>query len=123
MNRMRAATARRSWVALSLALLAAACGGSSSVSCPNDAVACPATAPSYASSVSAIIQNHCIVCHSPGGQQSSRPFTTYPEVFSYRSSILNMVYACRMPPAGQPQLAAAERTQLVDWLACGAPNN
>jgi uncharacterized membrane protein len=105
-----------------VALLCAACGGPD-VSCPNDSLACPSPAPSYSTSVSAIFQNRCLSCHSPGGQAASKPFTTYQEVYSNRSAILNQVYACRMPLAGAPQPTLQERTQLLGWLVCGAPNN
>jgi uncharacterized membrane protein len=69
------------------------------------------------------MQSHCLACHGPGGQQSSVPFTNYQQVFAYRSAILNQVYACRMPLAGSTPLTAQERTLLIGWLACGAPNN
>ena len=105
-----------------VALLCGACGGSS-VSCPNDTLACTLPAPSYASSVSTIIQSRCVSCHGPGGQQASMPFTSYQQIFAARSPILNQVYACRMPPAGAAELTMGERTQLLGWLACSAPNN
>jgi uncharacterized membrane protein len=110
-------------LAAALASFGIACGGSGGPSCPNDTLACPTPAPSYASSVSVIIQNRCLACHSPGGQYASMPFTTYQEVFAARSAILNQVYACRMPPAGATPPTSTERTQLLDWLTCGAPNN
>lgn len=105
------------------AVLCAACGGSSDVSCPNDAVVCPSPAPSYSTTVSTIIQNRCLSCHGPGGQWASKPFNTYDLVFANRSAILNQVYACRMPPAGATPPTPNERAQLIGWLACGAQNN
>jgi uncharacterized membrane protein len=104
------------------AVLCAACGGSD-LSCPNDPVVCPSPAPSYSTTVSTIIQNRCLSCHGPGGQWASKPFTTYQEVYTNRSAILNQVYACRMPPAGATQPTPNERAQIIGWLACGAPNN
>jgi len=105
-------------------LALAACGGGSGSSCPNDRpTSCPSPAPSYQSSIAPLISAHCLVCHSPGGQEASFPFVTYQEVFTERSPILDQVFACNMPPSGQPQLSTQERTQLLTWLVCGAPNN
>ena len=110
----------RAW-AIAL-LFGSACGGSG-VSCPNDTIACPSAPPSYANQVSGIFQRRCLACHSPGGQEASRPFTNYQEVFSNRGAILDQVYSCRMPPEGNTPPTADERAQLIGWLACNAPNN
>ena len=79
--------------------------------------------PSFANGVSAIMKNKCATCHSPGGQNSALPLTTYDQIYAARSGVLNQVYACRMPLAGSPPLTADERRLLIAWLACGAPNN
>ncbi len=100
----------------------AACGGSKD--CPNDLpTSCPSPAPSYSSAISPLISARCLVCHSPGGQEASIPFTSYQNVYIERSPMLNQVYACNMPPTGTQQLTAQERNQLLSWLVCGAPNN
>lgn len=107
-----------------LALLVGACGGSSDANCPNDLpAACPSTPPSFATDVQPILGNNCRTCHSPGGQESSIPLLTYDQVFQRRSSVLNQVHACRMPPDGSPAPSATERVLLQAWLVCGAPNN
>jgi len=112
-------------VAVVLGLIAALAGcGSSGGSCPSDLPAsCPSPAPSYQSTIAPLISAHCLTCHSPGGQEASFPFVTYQQVFAERSPMLNQVYACHMPPAGEPQLSAQERQELLSWLVCGAPNN
>lgn len=33
------------------------------------------------------------------------------------------VFLCNMPPNGATPLTAADKQLLLDWLACGAPNN
>jgi len=105
-------------------VLLAACGGSESVSCPNDLPqGCPSPVPSYRDQVAAVIGNRCGSCHAPGGQEASLPFTTYPQVFGSRSTILNQVYHCVMPPAGNPAPDAQQRALLLGWLVCGAPDN
>jgi hypothetical protein len=116
---------------LSMAVLAlAACSGTPPVPdagfqvCPQDLPPdCPSTPPSYAHDVAPLIQAHCLACHAPGGQSADKPLGTYNAVFSRRGEVLNQVYACVMPPAGQPSLSSTERQTLLSWLVCGAPNN
>ncbi len=105
-------------------ILLAGCGGGSGVSCPNDLPnGCPDPAPSYRNQVAGVIANRCLSCHSPGGQEASMPFTSYQAVFNSRGLILDQVYHCVMPPAGNPAPDAQERALLLGWLVCGAPNN
>ena len=33
------------------------------------------------------------------------------------------VFLCNMPPNGATPITAANKQLLLDWLACGAPNN
>ena len=100
----------------------AACGGSKD--CPNDLPSsCPSPAPSYSSTIAPLISAYCLVCHSPGGQEAVIPFTSYQNIYVERSPMLDQIYACNMPPSGTLQLTAQERSQLLGWLVCGAPNN
>ena len=66
-------------------------------------------------------------CHywgyRPGGQEASRPFLTYSQVYSERSAMLNQVYACNMPPSSAAKPTEEERQALLAWLVCGAPQN
>lgn len=74
--------------------------------------------------MSAVIAGHCAVCHSPTGQEPTRPLTDYAEIFAERSAVLNQVYSCTMPLSGSGQdLSLTERVDLLGWLVCGAPNN
>ena len=104
--------------------LLAGCGDDPRI-CPNDlpdASVCPG--PSYANDVAPLIMLRCSPCHFPGGiEDSVHDFSTYPHVFMQRSQILNMVHACAMPPADQPQLDMMQRFVLQSWLVCGAQNN
>jgi hypothetical protein len=115
---------------VAVALAALGCTSSSPApatdagACGNDLPrACPTQVPSYKTDIAPLIMNRCLHCHAPGGQESSRDFTTYQGVYTYRSAILDQVYACSMPPADQPQPTAPERTLLLDWLVCHAPDN
>jgi uncharacterized membrane protein len=101
------------------------CGpGPTTGSCPNDVVpTCPATAPSFAGEVNAIVQSRCVACHAPGGLASNRAFTSYDDIQRQSGPMLNQLFNCRMPPADAPQPSDAEKQTLLEWLACGAPNN
>jgi len=116
---------RSAWVCSVLlsALAGPGCGGTTA--CPNDLPAqCPAPVPSYAASVSGILDRRCgSGCHEPGGVAADRPLTDYADVYRQRSAVLNQAYACAMPPAGAPALRSDERAQLFGWLVCGAPDN
>jgi len=119
------------WRSLRIHLLAAlgaalvGCGGPrTNGDCPNDLPkSCPSAAPSYQTTVAPIINLRCITCHSPGGQEASRPLQTYSQVYSERSAVLNQVYACNMPPASAAKPTEEERQALLTWLVCGAPQN
>jgi mono/diheme cytochrome c family protein len=104
--------------------LALGCSSSSPATCPNDLPAsCAATPPSYARDVAPIVASKCVVCHGPGGVESNRDLSTYDHVHTLRSSVLNQVHACAMPPADGEALTAAERATLLGWLVCSAPDN
>jgi hypothetical protein len=97
---------------------------SGSEACPNDLpAACPTSPPSYAKDVAPVIQQACTPCHAPGGEQSSRSLVTYAGAFANRSSMLDQVHACRMPPSNAPPLSAEGRTVLQTWVVCGGPDN
>ncbi len=97
---------------------------------------CPTAAPSFgtsgnqgATAINQIIQSSCAVsnCHAPTGTESKVPFQTYAEILSAVQatsfSFVSYISNCRMPPAGYPQLSAGDRTSLLTWITCGAPNN
>jgi uncharacterized membrane protein len=111
------------------AALAAGCSGSTdggsgtSGTCPDDLPSsCPADVASYQTTVAPILAAKCVACHGPGGQ-SVHYLQTYAEVQSLAGSTLDQVYACKMPPVGYTQLTATERTELMGWLVCSAPDN
>ena len=104
-------------------------------SCPSDLPSsCPMPVPSYTTDIVPIIQGYCYPCHGPGGiEQAQFDYTSYMGVYRSKSSILDQVYSCQMPPlngvdsgidAG-PATALPESTRvtLLSWLVCGAPEN
>jgi hypothetical protein len=91
-----------------------------------DASACPGTAPSYANDVAPILDLRCnTTCHAPG--VGPWPLTNYADVSDWADVIGPYVEQCGMPPpdsnAGDGNMTDAERQTVLDWLACGAPNN
>lgn len=89
---------------------------------PSDS-ACPDSAPSYQDEIQPIVDFYCSGCHYPGNRNSSQVLETYDDLHRSVSLVEKQVYQCEMPPAGEPQLKARERTALLQWLVCGAPNN
>lgn len=113
---------RLAWSLVAIPLLAA-CGSVASGGCPNDLpTSCPSGAPGYAATIAPLLEARCVSCHGPGGVSSEKPLGTWAEVSARRSSVLDQVYACRMP---QPPavLPPAERAELLAWLVCGAPDD
>jgi len=118
-------------VALLVSLVAAGCGGGDAAApltpaCPNDTpAACPASTPSFARDVAPLLQSRCgtAACHAPTGAEPNRPVQTWGEVAPQAEDILSQIHTCRMPPAGQPALLAAERQLVLAWVVCGAPDN
>jgi len=85
---------------------------------------CPSPPPSWSNEVQAIVDRSCNACHGDGGvQQHPWDFTTYSGVYTNRGSILNQLYACKMPPPDAAAPLPQERQALLGWLECNAPNN
>ena len=78
----------------------------------------------------AILEAHCVPCHSPG-EPSPLYLTTYQAAYAARDLIRSEVGAERMPPWGASTdcdlyapddgLNAADRATLVAWVDAGAP--
>lgn len=93
-------------------------------SCPNDLPsACPTPIPSYKDDVAFVFEAHCNSCHGPGGTAADRPLLDYASVYRQRSSVLDQIYNCHMPPAPERPLTAEQRAKVLGWLVCRAPNN
>ena len=92
-------------------------------SCTTELPACPASPPSYKTTVSPILNQACVTCHYTGTTIAKNDFSTYDKVHQDLGAALNQVYACAMPPATSTPLTADQRQTLLEWLVCGAPNN
>ena len=91
--------------------------------CVRELPPCPAMPPSYKETVSPILERACISCHYPESNLARSSLTPYAAVAADLGSMVDQVYACAMPPPGHLQLTAAERTSLLEWLECKAPDN
>jgi hypothetical protein len=94
--------------------------------CPSVPATSCSPMPSYASRIEPLLQERCTPCHFSGGVEDSYfDFSSYANVSALRTQIRTEVSGCIMPPptsaSGQPTMD--ERTALLAWLACGAPNN
>jgi len=97
--------------------------GSTGSSCNGQPASCPAPPPSYATDVSPVVFQYCAGCHAPGGSQSGKPLDTYASLSSLASNVESKVSDCSMPPSSGAQPSAAERDAILQWIACGAPDN
>jgi uncharacterized membrane protein len=117
---------RACWLVLMVAAaaaIAAGCSDGAGDSCPGLADGCPATPPSVSAEIAIVVQNHCLSCHGPGGDDAALPLTSYAEIVMHEMAILPQVASCRMPPATSLPLTTAQRQDFVAWIACGAPQN
>jgi hypothetical protein len=126
---------RRAAFAATTLAFAIGCTGSSGndAGAPDATPACAATlpktcpqSPSYAKDIAPLVKRVCGPCHSQGGIASDRDLTTYANLTKLETTVLVQVNSCSMPPpdAGpESTLTSDERTELLQWLVCGAPNN
>jgi hypothetical protein len=99
-------------------------GSGASASCVASVPAsCPSTTPSYQTDVAPVIATYCTSCHAAGGQESDKPLDTYAGVSARQGDVENELAGCTMPPSGSAQPTSAQIQAVLDWIACGAPNN
>jgi hypothetical protein len=85
---------------------------------------CDTTNPTYASTISPIIQNNCQGCHSGGAPSGNLDLTTYDNVViginshNLMGHIIGTDYSL-MPPSGQ--LSSCNINQLNAWITKGMP--
>jgi hypothetical protein len=110
-----------------LAVLAGCSPGDSNQGQTCDAVdsGCPSQPPSFSHDVDPIVVTYCNGCHGAGGvAQALYDYTSYQGIARSRSSIATFVGHCLMPPADAAVFPSDEQRQVIlQWIACGAPNN
>jgi hypothetical protein len=91
--------------------------------CDRELPTCPPAPPSYQRDVAPIITRECAACHYTGSTIARGVYSTYAQLQAGRGSVLNEVFACKMPVAPVPPLSPDDRTTLLTWIECGGPNN
>jgi len=87
-----------------------------------DASVCAMPTPSYASDIAPLLDRECNdTCHAPG--VGPWPLTSYSDVVAWAISIRSDVEGCKMPPPDAGSLEDVDRENVLNWLACGAPDN
>jgi uncharacterized membrane protein len=85
--------------------------------------ACATATPSYSADIVPIVTQRCLECHAAGNLNSSVVLETQSEIYRQRQLVETQVYRCAMPPSDGTPLTSTERSELLQWLVCGAPNN
>ncbi|HEY4223384.1 MAG TPA: MbnH family di-heme enzyme [Myxococcota bacterium] len=89
--------------------------------CPTAGVSCPSAPPSFTHDVQPIIENSCLYCHSDGGGAQAEQLGDYASVHALHDKLVTQVTGCLMP--ADARLPDADREAILQWLACGDPNN
>ncbi|MGH7438724.1 MAG: hypothetical protein ACRENE_23805 [Polyangiaceae bacterium] len=97
-------------------------GAADAAVCDRHLPTCPTSPPSFKNDVEPLFMGLCAPCHYAGSTIARTSLTTYTQIYADRGSVLNEVYSCRMPPP-PPMIPPAERSTILTWLECGAPNN
>jgi len=80
---------------------------------------------SYSATVTPLVANACLGCHTPGGEGPG-DFSNYSElkIAADNGSLKRVVYTLKsMPPAGNPGLTDEERAKIRCWVEQGASEN
>jgi uncharacterized membrane protein len=113
---------KRALLALfSLVALVAACGGANTI----DSKSCPTagTKLSYANFGQAFVSKYCGGCHTGGSSRGGVSIDSQANVQKWKADVFKQAAGSNtsMPPSGSTAPTQAERDQLAEWLACGAP--
>jgi hypothetical protein len=49
--------------------------------------------------------------------------TTYAGLTRYETTVMSQLNGCLMPPPGANTISTAQRTEILQWFVCSAPNN
>ena len=98
--------------------------GSSSQGCVvlDMAPPCVDPPPSFSNDIFPMLNRDCNgACHIAGG--IAWPLTDYQDVSDWSLLIQIQVQQCEMPPTDAGAFPAGDRDALLNWIACGSPNN
>jgi len=83
-------------------------------------LSCPASTPTFAQ-VQPILQRSCIPCHD-GNMKDVWPLIDYDDVSAWADPIKADILTCTMPPPDDIYpITDEERSTVVQWAICGAP--
>jgi hypothetical protein len=84
---------------------------------------CPdaGTTLTYANFGSAFMTTHCVECHGRVRVSRNIDLTSLAGVRANRVEIYSSAVATTVMPQMPPNPSSAERSQLGEWLSCGAP--
>jgi hypothetical protein len=83
---------------------------------------CVDPAPSFANDIFPMLNRDCNgTCHMAGGV--AWPLTDYQDVSDWSLLIQIQLQQCEMPPTDAGALPPGDRDSLLNWIACGSPNN
>jgi mono/diheme cytochrome c family protein len=75
----------------------------------------------WANTGQALMTGNCTSCHGSSGAMGGVSLTTAAQVQAHLSKVDSEVASGSMPPRGSTALTSAQKTSLLNWLACGAP--
>ena len=79
-------------------------------------------APSFQNDVLPVLNTECnATCHAPGARQWE--LADWNDVSDWQSLIKLDLEDCAMPPVDAGTYPNADRQLILDWIACGSPNN
>jgi len=99
--------------------------GGGAAGCPAPASAtCVQPAPSFAATITALLDRSCNTCHSDGNPDGLWPLHTWADVSAWQQLIVSDLVSCTMPPTdSSTPFSEADRQLFFAWLACGSPDN
>jgi len=100
-------------------------GGATAASCPPPAsTVCLAPAPSFATTITPILDRSCNSCHAEDNPDGVWPLRAWADVAAWSNLIIADLVQCAMPPAdSNTSFPETDRQLIFAWLACGSPNN
>jgi len=104
---------------------AASGAGGAPATCPPPAsTECGPSAPSFATTISPILDRSCNSCHTADNPDGVWPLDAWADVAAWSNLIIADLLHCTMPPPdSNTPFPEADRQLIFAWLACGSPNN
>lgn len=100
-------------------------GGTATAGCSAPASAtCVQPAPSFAATITPILDRSCNTCHSDDNPDGIWPLRAWADVSAWQQLIISDLVNCTMPPPdSNTSFPESDRQLLFAWLACSSPDN